>query len=203
MSPLFSTEGLATLRTAWLGLLASLAVALAAGGATLAYRHAEAQGLANARRLLSHAEARLGRAQRDRDGLADGLAAHRALATRGLLDGEDRLSLAGYLRTLQATHRVTALEFDIDPQRPLSVAGLPSESLALFASPLRLTVRALHEGHALAFVEAASAWPRGVLAVTACSLRRLPDAPPGQAVEAACAFEWLTAQPRARAGHAR
>jgi len=196
VSVFLSREGLRSLRLAWATLLASATLAAAMTWATGAMHATEAMQLEHSRLLLSQAETRLERMQRDRDGLPDWLAVHRRLAQRGVLDGEDRLALAERLRRLQSSHRVASLEFDLEPQRELSLALGSAPSLALLASRLKITLRAMHEQHALSFFEAASATSRGALPPLSCSLRRSPHAPPGQATEATCTFEWLTVRPR-------
>lgn len=196
MSVLLSREGLRSLRLAWVTLLTSVTLAAAMAWATGALQATEALQLEHARNLLSQAAARLERTQQDRDGLPDWLAVHRDLAQRGVLDAEDRLALAERLRRLQSSHPVASLEFDLEPQRELSLHHASAPSLALLASRLKVTLRSGHEQHALSFLEAARATSRGALPPLSCSLRRLPHALPGQATEATCTFEWLTVRPR-------
>ena len=202
VSALLSVEGRAALRTAWLALFASAALAATAGWATHAYRAAEDQSLATTRKLLSQAEARLSGAQRERAGIDKWLASHRALADRGVLGTENRLGLVEHLRRLKPALRLATLDFDLEPQRDVSVAGLTTPTLSLLASRLTLTLRAPHEGHALAFLTAATAAPQGLLLAQSCSFRQTPDAPPAPTVEATCTVEWLTVRPREAGRHA-
>lgn len=196
MSILLSRDGLRSLRLAWVALLTSATLAAAMAWGTRSLHATEALQLEHSRILLSQAAIRLERTQRDRDHLPDWLAVHRYLAQRGVLNAEDRLALAEHLRRLQSSHRVASLEFDLEPQRELSLSPTPAPSLALFASRLKVTLLANHEQQALSFLEAASATSRGALPALSCSLRRLPHALPGQTTGATCTFEWLTVRPR-------
>ena len=202
MNVIFSKEGLQSLRFAWLTLLVGAAVAGALAWGAYAYNQAEAKSLTGSRQQLSQAEARLALARRERDDLASSAETYRQLAARGALRPESRLELVERLAALKATHRLAKLEYDVEPQRKVTVAGIPAEAVELSASRLRVTLQALHEADALAFLRDFARPPSGFLPGSDCNLRALDAQATGARIEATCNFEWISVKDK-RGGRAR
>ena len=192
MSTLFSKEGFQSLRFAWLTLLVGGAVAGGIAWGTYVYNKSEEKSLAGSRQQLSQAETRLALARRERDDLASSSATYRQLSDRGALRPESRLELIERLSTLKATHKLVKLDYDVEPQRKVTFAGLPAEAIDLNASRLRLTLQALHEADALAFLRDLARPPSGFLPASDCNLKVLEGSGAGARVEATCNFEWVS-----------
>lgn len=192
MSALFSKEGFQSLRFAWLTLLLGSAVAGGIAWGTHVYNQSEEKSLAGSSRQLSQAEARLALARRERNDLASSSATYRQLSDRGALRPESRLELIERLSALRTTHKLLKLEYDVEPQRKVTFAGIPSEAIDLNASRVRLTLQALHEADALAFLRDLARPPSGFLPASDCHLRALEGNASGARVEATCNFEWIS-----------
>lgn len=192
MNIIFSSEGFRSLRFAWATLLVSAAVAGGIGWGTHVYSQSEERSLANSRQQLSQAESRLALARRERDDLSTSAETYRQLAGRGALRPEGRLELIERLLALKATHRLTKLDYDVEPQRKVTVAGISSEAVELAASDVRLTLQALHEADALAFLRELSRPPSGFMTATDCNLKAIDGQSGSARIEATCRLEWLS-----------
>jgi hypothetical protein len=109
---------------------------------------------------------------------------------------ERRLDLVEMVNGLRAKHRIFSVDYDMSPQRALTLAGSRSfPSVDIVASRVTLRMRALHEGDVLAFIQALTESSNGFHPVERCILKRI-DGPAASAlqprVEAECALEWIT-----------
>jgi hypothetical protein len=196
MNPVFSKAGLRELAVSWAVLAASVigGVALVAGSHWLLER--ERRESSNFGRSVAEAHARLDSARRERDSLQQSAEVFRTLVDRGLLQGEQRLDLVELVNTLRARHQLYALDYEIAPQRALTLAGgRVYPSVEVLASRVKLKMRALHEGDVLAFMESLAESHRGFYPVDRCAMKRLEvvDAEAlGARVEADCSLEWIT-----------
>jgi hypothetical protein len=123
------------------------------------------------------------------------------LVDRGMLQGERRLDLVELVNTLRARHQLAALDYDIAPQRPLTLAGGRGfGSIDVLASRVKLRARALHEGDVLAFIDDLTSTPQGFYPVDRCVMRRV-EAPADTIqprVEGECTLEWITLREKRR-----
>lgn len=206
MSAQPSRAGLRALRLAW----TALALAIAAGAALAWGGHwylgKVRRDEAASRTQLAEASARLADARRESEDFRASAEVFRDLVKRGILEEENRLELVERLDRLKKGHRLSALEYEIAPQRPLAIAGTSTfTAVDVRGSRVKVTARALHEGDALAFLEELSRPPRGFTPATRCHLMRL-ETGGGESlaprVEAQCTLEWITLKdkrgPRAR-----
>jgi hypothetical protein len=205
MNQLFSAEGRRALAMAWVFLV--LALLAGAGIVAGAYWYANKEKLesANSSRRLQEARARLDGARRERDSLQESADVFRTLVERGMLQGEHRLDLVELVNSLRAKYQISALDYEVAPQRPLQLAGGRSfKSVDVLASRVKLRARALHEGDLLGFIDALSRNPQGFYPVDRCAMKRLVAPSPDSIqprVEADCTLEWITLkEKRARAG---
>ena len=201
MSQIWTPEGRRALRGAWV----LLAVSIAAGAAIVAgshlYLEKEKRDNADVGKRLQEARSRLDAARRERDSLAESSDVFRTLVERGLLQSERRLDLVELVNQLRARYQLFALDYEISPQRTLTLAGgLAFPSVDVLASRVKLRVRALHEGDVLGFVKALSQTPQGFYPVDRCSMRRVEGSaePLSAHVEADCQLEWITLREKRR-----
>ena len=206
MSPPSPRTRPGALRLAW----AALALAIAAGAALAWGGHwflgKVRRDEATARTQFAEASARLADARRESEDFRASAEVFRDLVKRGILEEENRLEFVERLDRLKTGHRLSALEYEIAPQRPLAIAGTSTfTAVDVRGSRVKVTARALHEGDALAFLEELSRPPRGFTPATRCHLMRL-ESGGGEGlaprVEAQCTLEWITLKdkrgPRAR-----
>jgi hypothetical protein len=204
VSPVFTREGWNVLRASWL----LLAAALAAGGLIAYggrwYAEQERRDSSNATLHLRDARTRLEAARRERDSLAEAGDMFRSLVDRGLLESEERLELVELMNTLRTRYQLYSLDYAMDPQRPLQLAGgRVFPSIDVLATRVQVRARALHEGDLLSFMEQISRSRQGFYPMNRCTLRRTtaPAFDLEAHVEAECTLEWITLKDKV-AGHA-
>jgi hypothetical protein len=196
MKQIYSSEGRRRLRASWLLLAASFSLSAAFIAGSIWYLEREkGTGLAASKRL-AEADRRLQAVQRERESLEHSAAVFRRLQARGGMQPERRLELVELMKSLRAEHRITSVDYEIAPQRPLALAtGAAYAAVDVRASRVKLRLRALHEGDVLAFIEALAAAPQGFHPVDRCVMRRIEgraDDPLHPRVEAECTLEWIT-----------
>ena len=179
MTTVLSSERFRELRGSWVLLVLALAAAggLAFGGKWY-LEHEQLQRKSVAQRL-EQARARLENARRERDNLRESADIFRGLVERGLLQGERRLDMVELVNGLRARHQLFGLDYEISPQRTLTLAG----------------GRSFPAVDVLGFVEGLADSRQGFFPLDRCAMRRIevtvPDALQPR-VEAECAFEWVT-----------
>jgi hypothetical protein len=195
MSQVFSRNGLLALRVP----IAMLAISIAASAGVVFgsrwYFEREKREAADSGRKLQEAKARLENARRERDNLVQSSETFRTLMERGLLQGEHRLDLVELVNSLRSRYQLTALDYEVAPQRVLQLAGMRAfDSVDVLASRVKLRARALHEGDLLGFLDELSRTPQGFYPVDRCTIRRI-EAPADSLqprIEAECTLEWIT-----------
>jgi hypothetical protein len=196
MSEVFSKEGWRELAGAWIALVASVIAAAVVVAGSHWYREREQREGANTASRLKEARSRLDNARRERDSLQESADVFRTLVDRGLLQTEHRLDLVELVNELRARHQLFALDYEVSPQRPLTLAGNRAyPSVDVLASRVRLRITALHEGDVLAFIEDLTNSRQGFYTVDRCRLRRNDTAQADALVprvEAECFVEWIT-----------
>jgi hypothetical protein len=196
MNQVFNAAGLRMLRSSWLLLGASIAASLFIVLGSHWILEREKRDSASSGQRVQEARARLENARRERDSLQESSEVFRTLVERGLLQSERRLDLVELVNVLRARYQLFSLDYEIAPQRPLSLGGGRAfNSVEVLASRVKLKARALHEGDVLGFVEALSQSRQGFYPVDRCMMRRLE--PPTEdslqpRVEAECTLEWIT-----------
>ena len=196
MKQIFGPEGRRRLRASWVILAAAIVSAAGFVYGTTQYLQKEKRDAASGIRRLQEATARVEAIRRERDSLEHSIEVFRTLVERGVMQPERRLEVIELVNALRARHRIVSVDYEMAPQRPLALAGergFPAIDIA--ASRVRLRFRALHEGDALAFVEALGSSDRGIHPVDRCQLRRI-EAQSADAlqprVEGECTLEWIT-----------
>ena len=202
-SQVFSREGWRTLRSSWLGLAGAIAAGAAIVYGSYWFGMKEERDSLLATRRLQEARTRLDGARRERDNLTESADVFRTLVERGVLQREQRLDLVEMVNGLRSRYQLFSLDYEIDPQRALPLAGgRVFSSVDVLASRVTLKARALHEGDILGFIDELSREREGFHPVEQCSMRRLGGSTVGLQphVEANCTLEWITLKDKA--GHA-
>jgi len=185
MNQVFTREGMRRLRGAWILLAASLAAAAILIGGTQAYLEKERRDAVGGNRRLQDARARVDNIRRERDSLEESAAIFRTM-----------LDLVELMNELRRQHHIFSVDYEIAPQRPLALSGSRSfPSIEIAASRVTLRARALHEGDALAFIQALGESRQGFHPVDRCVMKRVDGATSGALqprVEAECSLEWIT-----------
>jgi hypothetical protein len=196
VSPVFTKEGWAVLRGAWLILVAAIVAAALFVAGSHWYGVKEKRDSANASHRLQEARARVDGARRERDNLNESADVFRMLVDRGLLQREQRLDLVEMVNGLRSRYQLFALDYEIAPQRPLPLpGGRVFPSVDVLASRVKLRAKALHEGDILGFIDELSKQRQGFHPVDECTMRRIAGADAGRLqahVEADCTLEWIT-----------
>lgn len=196
MKQAFNAEGRRRLRGSWILLAASVVSAAGFVAGTHLYLDKEKRDAGGGVRRLQEAASRLEAIRRERDSLERSAGLFRMLLDRGMMQPERRLELVELFNTLRARHRILSIDYEIAPQRPLAISGGGAfPAIDILASRVKLRVRALHEGDALAFLDALAAAEKGIHPMDHCHLRRI-EASSGQTlqprIEAECTLEWIT-----------
>lgn len=127
------------------------------------------------------------------------LAGYQALAARGFIGPENRLA---WLEAAQQANRDTqlyGLDYSLEPRTPIAI---PSSTIPLGQSPMKLRMPILVEDDLARFLQALQQRTGSVFRVRTCQIARLTDTPP-QALnrpelEAECELLWFTVAPVTR-----
>jgi hypothetical protein len=195
MNQVMSRDGFRELAGAW----ALLAGSIVAGAAIIIASHwyldREKRESLTAGRRMQEARTRVDAARRERENLQASAETFRTLVDRGLLVAEQRLDMVELVNALRARHQIAAIDYEIGPQRPLTLGGnRVYPSMDVLASRVKMRARALHEGDLLGFINELGASRQGFYPVDRCVLRRIEGTHEAlrPRVEAECALEWIT-----------
>ena len=204
MKQIWTPEGRRFLRTSWILLAISVAASAAIIGTTHWFLQQEKRSGVLETRRLQQARARVEAVRRERDSLQDSGEVFKGLLARGLMQGERRLDMVELLNALRVSSQIASLDYEVAPQRPLSLAGSRSfTGIDLFASRVKLKLRALHEGDLLAFIDGLEQSHSGFYPIDRCLMKRTDAGTPDSLqphVEADCTLEWITLKEKRGAG---
>jgi hypothetical protein len=196
MKHLVSPEGLRKLRGALLIFVACVASTVVLIGVSNWYLGSERGQAAGAGTRLREARARLENVRRERDSVAQSEATFGELSSRGFMQPERRLDLVEQLATLRERFRISALDYEVAPQRALPLGGGRAyPAVEILSSRVTLRLRALHEGDLLGFIDALRESGQGLHPIDRCNLRRIEVANADAIqprVEGECTLEWIT-----------
>jgi hypothetical protein len=199
----FSRAGWRTLLPSWLILASCIVASVAIVLGSNWFRAREQAESVSYERRVRDARVKLDAVRRERDSLQQSVDVFRTLVERGLLQGERRLELVEMVNGLRTRFQLFALDYDVSPQRPLTLAGSRAfTSVEVLASRVKLRARALHEGDIVEFIETLAQSRQGFYPVDRCTLRRIASPSPDALqphVEAECALEWITLKEKAGA----
>jgi hypothetical protein len=205
MSVVFSKDGSRSLRLSWIALALAFATSAALAWGSLWYLKKARLESVMAKRQVAEAQARVSNAKRESDDLRTSSEVFQDLVRRGVLEDVSRLDFIERLDRLKNRHRLIGLQYEIAPQQPLQVAGGRTyAAIDVLGSRVKVNVKSLHEGDALAFLDDLARPPRGFSPVSLCALRRVESASitaDSAHVEADCTLEWISLKDK-RGGHA-
>ena len=194
MSQVLSREGFRSLASSW----ALLGAAVVAGVAIVVgshwYLERERRESLTAGKRMQEARSRVDAARRERENLQASAETFRTLVDRGLLAAEQRLDMVELVNELRARHQLAALDYEIGPQRALTLGGnRVYPSMDVLASRVKMKARALHEGDLVSFINELGTSRQGFYPVDRCVMRRIENTDGLRPrVEAECALEWIT-----------
>ena len=170
---IFSRAGFKELKFAYLVLLAGLGVGAFIVMGTYLYWQTEKKNDLQSQRALQDLRGRLSTALRDREDLRGSEETYKMLAARGVFLHEERFDLIETLAALKNRHQLVALGYEVAPQRPLRLSqGAAYTGVNLFASRVKLKIRALHDGHLIAFLDEFPRLQRGFFPLDRCVIKR-------------------------------
>lgn len=203
MKAIFSKEGNRALRLSWAALAIAIAAAVAMGFGSYWYLQKEKRDGVQSARSLQEARASTDAVKREIEDMRTSSKVFQDLLDRGILQDERRLDFIERLDALKVRHRILSLEYDIDPQRPLPLAGgRVFNALEVMGSKVKVRLKALHEGDALAFLEDLAMPARGFHALSKCQLKRVDRVAAdvtNARVEAGCTLEWISLKDKGKA----
>lgn len=196
MNVIFSKEGSRALRFSWIALALAVVASIGLGFGSYWYLQKEKRDSVASAGRLKTAKARNEAVKRELEDMRTSSTIFQDLLDKGVLQEERRLDLIERLDQLKVNHRLDSLEYDVEPQRVLTLAGSRVfNSLDVMGTRVKVRFRALHEGDALAFLEDLSKPPRGFNAMSRCHLKgveRVAADVSNPRVEGDCALEWIS-----------
>lgn len=122
-----------------------------------------------------------------------------ALAARNIIGPEQRLDWVETLGRIKAARRISRLDYDFAPQRPVTADILPAGMAAGFqimTSQMHLTLHLLHEGDLLGVIDDLRQTAPALIQIRSCSIDRTNqsavDRPANDLLTAECTLEWIT-----------
>jgi hypothetical protein len=210
MSILFSHAGFRALRWPVGMAVAGIAVALFIVAGSYWYWQFELANDQQSSRMQSVADSRLANARRELNDLRSSTENYQQLSARGMFLAEQRLDLIEAMQALKQRHKLLNLEYTVRAQRPLKLASGDYAAVAVRASRIHLTVRTVHDGDLVAFLDEFPRLQRGFFPLDRCVLKRadrgviaaagpmapiaVATRPAANELTAACSLEWITLQ---------
>ncbi len=168
---------------------------LVAGGAVwfaLTLQKQTAQAHTAAMAADKEIDSKLSRARSEEQELREKITHFQTLRNRGIIGAEQRLDWVEILGRIKTTRRISGLDYEFAPQRPVDATILPGGAAAggftIMASQMRLHMRLLHEGDLLNVLNDLRAMAPALIQVRACKIGHSTDAQ----LAAECTLEWIT-----------
>lgn len=145
-------------------------------------------------------QSKLSRARVEEQELRDKIARFQALKARGLIGPEQRLDWIETVARIKAARRISRLDYEFAPQRPVDASILPGGASAggfeIMSSQMHLQLQLLHEGELLAFLAELRNAVQALVQVRSCSIERIArgaaDPANSAQLKAECILEWIT-----------
>lgn len=149
---------------------------------------------------LNDIRGRVTRAREEEQNMRDRIRRFQELSTKGIIDQEERLDWVEQIARIKAARRLLEVQYEIQPQGPISPAALPGGAAAgsyeIMASTMKLHMQLLHEDDLLGFLADLSQTVHAHLLVRDCQIERTSGSsnPSGiQAqLQADCTIDWVT-----------
>jgi hypothetical protein len=187
------------LRGALLLLLGCLLVAAAAVWGSLVLEKQTTAAHQAALAAQQSADNTLARARREEQQLREMINRFQVLTARGIIGPEQRLDWVEILGRIKGARRIPRIDYDFAPQRPVTADILPSDKVPGFrfmASQMRLSMRLLHEGDLLGFIDDLRRTAPALIQIRSCSIDRISpntvERPADNLLTSECILEWIT-----------
>ncbi len=151
---------------------------------------------AQSKRALQEAQARVTNANKEAEDLRGSIDLYQQLVAYGVFQKESRLGWIETLNQLKAKHKLSALEYDLSPQRTIAQTGGRSfPSIDIAGSRVTLKAQSYHDGDLMNFLSDITHLGKGFYPMDHCAIRLLEPQvgnPLAPRIEANCAFDWVT-----------
>jgi hypothetical protein len=162
----------------WLWLPIAACIALIVAGAACAYLAdgylQETKGLATAAAAQrAEVQAKLARANEEEREIEASLKQYQELAARGVIGQENRLDWIDTVTAIKNELHLFDITYSIEPQKALDYPGFgPGSGVTFMASRVKMTLKLLHEGDLLNFIDELAKRGKPYLSVRSCDVRR-------------------------------
>lgn len=195
----FAAKDLLRLRWSLVFLLAMIVI-----GAALVYSmlHLVEQAEVAGRELskqVAEVQGRVFRAHEEEQDMRGRIRRFQELTEKGIIGQEERLDWVEHIARIKSARRLLDVQYEIQPQAPISAAALPGGAAAgayeIMASTMKLHMQLLHEDDLLGFIADLRQAVHADLLVRECRMER--NAGGGQApvqaqLQADCTIDWVT-----------
>lgn len=176
MNMIFTKEGFRALRIVYLATVSGIAASIFLVGSAYLYWQAEKRNNVQSVTAQQEARARLDAARRERDDLRDSEQTYKVITARGVFQPEQRLDLVEAFAALKTRHHLVALEYEVQPQRPLKLSGNTTlVAVDVFGSRIKFKARAFHDGDLVGFLDEFPRMQRGFFPLDRCALKRTTE----------------------------
>ncbi|MCF8150450.1 MAG: hypothetical protein K9K30_10450 [Burkholderiaceae bacterium] len=142
---------------------------------------------------------KLAQARDEEQELREKIGRFQALSARGYIGSEQRLDWVETIARIKAARRMSKLDYEFAPQRPVDASILPGGASAggfeFVSSQMKLRAHLLHEGELLGFLAELRDSVRALVQVRSCSLAPIDDRTirgNNAQLKADCTLEWIT-----------
>lgn len=136
------------------------------------------------------------RLQNEEQDMRSKIAEYQAIAARGIIGAERRLDWVELMRTIQNERKLLGLEYEIQPQAPMTKAGGGGSGHVFMNSAMGVEIPLLHEHDLLHFLGDLQQQAPAFTRLRACQIKRNQGSAntaglPPQLL-AACQIDWIT-----------
>lgn len=188
----FDSQDFKRLQWALLFLVTSLLLAGSAVWFALSLQKQSAQTHVTAMAAENEIQNKIVRARSEEQELRDKIARFQALKARNIIGAEQRLDWVEILGRIKTMRRISRLDYEFSPQRPIDDAILPggpaAGGFAIMASQMHLHMLLLHEGDLLTVLNDLRAMAPALIQTRNCTIDHSASAQ----LAAECTLEWIT-----------
>lgn len=151
-------------------------------------------------RQLNELRGRVARAHEEEQDMRSRIRRYQEMADKGIIGDEERLDWVEQITRIKTARRLFDIQYEIQPQTPISAAALPGGATAgpydIMASTMKLHMPLLHEEDLLGFLADLRQAVHARLLVRECRVERAAgkDSPGGlqPLLQADCVIDWVT-----------
>ena len=151
-------------------------------------------------RQVADVRGRVARAHEEEQDMRRRIQRYQEMVEKGIIGQEERLDWVEQIARIKASRRLLDVQYEIQPQNPISAAALPGGAAAgpyeVMASTMKLHMPLLHEEDLLGFLGDLRGAVHAQLLVRECRIERVAGAAGQGAVQAQlqadCEIDWVT-----------